>query len=131
MNTALTEGCGDSCHGSFINPLGFAFENFDGMGRERELDNGVPVDTAATYPFASGAREFSGALELMQILAEEEQAHLCYAKKMAGYALQRDIVESDRPLLTELAASAEESTKALILALVRSPSFRQRPAGVP
>jgi hypothetical protein len=129
--TALTQGCGGTCHGVFINPLGFAFENFDGMGRERELDNGKPVDTAATYPFASGARGFSGAPELMQILAAEEQAHLCYAKKIASYALQRDIVETDRPLLSELAKSAQESTKAMMLSLVRSPSFRQRPAGVP
>jgi hypothetical protein len=129
--SAATEGCGGECHNLFINPLGFAFENYDGMGRERSLDNGRPVDTAATYPFASGTRTFGGAPELMQILASEPQAHLCYAKKITGYALQRDIVESDRPLLTELAANLEESTKAMMLSLVRSPSFRLRAAGVP
>jgi hypothetical protein len=129
--SALTEGCGGECHNLFINPLGFAFENYDGMGRERSVDNGQPVDTSATYPFASGTRTFSGAPELMEILASEPQAHLCYAKKIAGYGLQRDIVESDRPLLTELAANLEESTKEMMLSLVRSPSFRLRAAGVP
>jgi hypothetical protein len=125
---ALTEGCGGECHNAFINPLGFAFESYDGMGRERSLDNGMPVDTQATYPFASGTKTFSGAPELMQILASEPQAHLCYAKQIAGYALQRDIVESDRTLLTELAANFEQSTKEMMLSLVRNPSFRLRSA---
>lgn len=127
--SAMTEGCGGDCHNSFMNPLGFAFESYDGMGRERSVDNGMPVDTVATYPFASGTRTFSGAPELMEILASEPQAHLCYAKKIAGYALQRDVVESDRPLLTDLAADFEQSTKEMMLSLVRNPSFRLRSAG--
>ena len=30
--TTLTKGCGDPCHNIYINPLGFAFEDFDGVG---------------------------------------------------------------------------------------------------
>jgi len=101
------------------------------MGRERSLDNGKPVDTAAAYPFASGAREFGDAAELMHILADEPQAHQCYAKKLAGYALQRDIVESDRPLLDALATDLDASTKALLLSLVRNPAFRHRTQSAP
>jgi hypothetical protein len=127
--TALTAGCGGECHNVLVNPLGFAFENFDGMGRERSVDNGRPVDTAGAYPFSAGALEFSGAAELMQILADEPQAHLCYAKKLSGYALQRDIVESDRALLEALAADFTASTKAIMLSLVRNPAFRHRPLG--
>jgi hypothetical protein len=129
--TALTAGCGGDCHNVFVNPLGFAFENFDGLGRERSLDNGQPVDTTGAYPFSAGALEFSGASELMQILADEPQAHLCYAKKLSGYALQRDIVESDRALLDTLAADFTASTKAILLSLVRNPAFRHRPQGAP
>lgn len=129
--SALTAGCGGECHNLFMNPLGFAFENFDGMGRERSVDNGKPVDTVAAYPFASGAQEFSGAADLMHILADEPQAHLCYAKKLSGYALQRDIVESDRPLLDALAADFDASTKELLLSLVRNPAFRNRPQNTP
>lgn len=129
--SALTSACGSECHNVFVNPLGFAFENFDGMGRERSLDNGKPVDTAGEYPFSSGVREFRDAVELMHILADEPQAHLCYAKRLSGYALQRDIVESDRPLLDTLAANLEASTKEILLALVRNPAFRHRPQGAP
>lgn len=118
--------CGATCHG-YIDPLGFALEAFDGMGRYREEDNGSPVDTAASYPFADGTQSFSTGQELMQILAGGVQAHTCYAKKLSGYALQRDIVEDDRPLLESLAVvSREESLKEMIIELVRDPAFRLR-----
>jgi hypothetical protein len=127
--TALTEGCGGACHNVFADPLGYAFEAFDGMGEFRDEDNGRPIDTTGSYPFAEGTRDFSGAAELMGILAESPQAHTCYAKKLTGYALQRDVVEPDRPLLEDLAESSRaDSLKALALALVRDPAFRVRQA---
>ena len=42
------------CHVSIINPLGFAFENFDAIGRIRTMDNGKPVNTADVYELATG-----------------------------------------------------------------------------
>src|SRR5207244_2193957 len=55
---SVTAGCSD-CHAAAINPLGFAFEGFDGLGQVRDHDNGVAVDTMATYAFAAGARAFA------------------------------------------------------------------------
>jgi hypothetical protein len=133
MITMLTGGCGRQCHTFYINPLGFAFENFDGMGRLRSLDNGRPVDTAAAYPFAEGYKPFANAAELMQIMASSKQAHACYAKKIAGYALQRDIVESDLAMLdamTEVSMTGG-SIKQVMLALVADPAFRTRHGGTP
>ncbi len=128
---AATAGC-DGCHADYIDPLGFAFESFDGAGQPRTFDNGAPVDTTGSYPFADGSRRFSGAGELLRLMADGAQAHTCYAKKLAGYALQRDIVDSDRPLLQELAeASRERSSKELIVSLVRNPAFRSRAGGMP
>ncbi len=123
----VTSGCGD-CHEAFINPLGFAFEAFDGLGRERALDNGSPIDTSGSYPFSDGARDFSGAKELVQIMTDTEQAHTCYAKKVTGYALQRDLVEADRPLLGALSevSREKESLTELVISLVRDPAFRLR-----
>jgi hypothetical protein len=130
--TALIGSCGGACHGVFMDPLGFAFENFDGMGRERTTDNGKPVDTAASYPFAEGTAFFDGAAEMMQILANSQQAHTCYSKKLASYALQRDIVELDRPLLEGMAAvSLDQSLKELVISLVRDPAFRLRQETLP
>jgi len=128
----LTAGCGGDCHHVFINPLGFAFESFDGVGQWQDIDQGQRIDTSGSYPFSDGTRSFAGAQELMQILADTEQAHTCYAKKVAGYALQRDIVEADRPLLEQLSSvSRTESLKRMIIELVRSPTFRLRAEGTP
>jgi hypothetical protein len=127
----LTTPCGAACHADYINPLGFAFEAFDGLGREREVDNGQPVDATGVYPF-DGGHAFDGAKELMQLMAEGTQAPTCYAKNLSSYGLQRDIAEADRPLLTELApVSREESLKELIVSLVLSPAFRVRAESLP
>jgi hypothetical protein len=127
--------CGAGCHSAYINPLGFAFENFDGLGRVRTTDGydvdtqtEKPVDTTSSYPFVEGTREFTGASELMQLLADQSQAHACYAKHLAGFFLQRDLAAADKPLLETLttASQASGSVKQLVLALVTSPSFTTR-----
>jgi hypothetical protein len=68
----------------------------------------------------------------MQVMADTAQAHTCYAKNVTEYALQRDMVEDDRPTLEALSVvSRDESLKALVLALVRDPAFRLRVEGLP
>jgi len=128
---AFTADCGD-CHVRFLNPLGFAFDAFDGLGQWQPVDEGQPVDTSGSYPFSDGERSFDDAQGLVRAMAESIQPHTCYAKRVSGYALQRDIVERDRPLLEELAdVSRQESLKAMIIALVRNPAFRLRSEGTP
>jgi len=131
--TKLTSGCATVCHGEIINPIGFAFENFDGLGRFRDTDNGQPVDTTGIYPFQEGNLSFSGAPELMGHMANGTQAHQCWAKKMASYAMQRDLVEEDRPLVEALGAVSQASGasfKQVMLALVKADAFRTRVGGV-
>jgi hypothetical protein len=114
----------------YINPLGFAFEGFDGMGRARELDNQVPVDTSGRFPFADGTRAFTDAVELMQLIAQSPEAHTCYSAMLTEYALGRDVADNDEPLLEELAeVSREGSLKRLALALILEPAFRVRQQG--
>jgi len=123
--------CGASCH-QYMDPLGFAFENFDGFGRQRELDNGQPVDTTGIYPLAEGVETFADGNELMKLLANSAQVHTCYSKHVTSYALGRDLVEGDRPGLESLAkVSRSKSLKELIIALVRDPMFRTRMGGQP
>jgi hypothetical protein len=133
--STLTAGCGGSCHNEQINPLGFAFEHFDGMGQYRDTENGnLTIDSNASYTFAEGTKTYSGAAELMQILATTPQVHACYAKKLASFALQRDIVASDMSMLTTLASTSMASggsVKQVITDLVRSNAFRTRAGGTP
>jgi hypothetical protein len=123
--------CGEGCHSTIINPLGFPFENFDAIGQLRTMDNGSAVDTADSYEFATGVRSFSGASELMAVLAESPEAQSCYAKNLAEYSLARDVDETDRPLVNELSQTslAAGSVKALLLAVIRSPRFSTRNGG--
>lgn len=131
--TALTEGCGGTCHNQLINPVGFAFEHFDGMGRYRDTENdGLTIDSSGAYDFGRGKKAFRDAGGLMRAMADGEQAHLCYAKKLASFSLQRDIVESDLPLLSALAAvsrSERGSLKQVLIELVKSDAFRTHIAG--
>ena len=128
---ALTASCG-GCHNDYLDPLGFAFEGFDGMGRARAVDSGDPVNATGSYPFEDGTRQFADARDLMRIMADGTQAHTCYAKMLTGYALARDIVAGDRPLLDELAGvSRERSLKDMVISLVRNPAFRLRQEGTP
>jgi Protein of unknown function (DUF1592)/Protein of unknown function (DUF1588)/Protein of unknown function (DUF1595)/Protein of unknown function (DUF1585)/Protein of unknown function (DUF1587) len=128
---ATTSACGGTCHGSFINPLGYAFENFDGLGRVRATDNSLPVNTSSQYPLPGGTVEFSGAKELMQHLAQNEMAHRCYAKHITGYGLQRDVIAADMPLLDEMASVSLQggSMKDLMMTLAQNPAFRVRAGG--
>jgi hypothetical protein len=123
--------CGASCHGTFINPIGFAFENFDALGQVRTTDNGKPIDTTSEYDFTDGKKAFSGAPELMQIMAEETQTHGSYAGHLAEFALARDIDETDRPFvkaLQQASMAPSSSIKQIVLSVIQSPSFRTRGA---
>jgi hypothetical protein len=131
-----TKGCGASCHNQMINPLGFAFEHFDGLGQYRETETTggqvLPIDSSGSFEFVGGAKSYANAAELMAVMAEDPQAHLCYSKKLASFALQRNITEVDMPLLLKLAAtstSSNGSVKQVITDLVKQDSFRTRVGG--
>lgn len=131
-----TKACGAACHNNMINPLGFAFENFDGMGQYRTTElNGaevLPVDASGSFDFVDGTKTYRDAAELMNVLATDPQTHLCYAKKLASYGLQRDVIEADGALLSklsEISASSQGSLKSVIESLVTQDAFRLRAAG--
>ncbi|HEY0463684.1 MAG TPA: DUF1592 domain-containing protein [Polyangiaceae bacterium] len=132
--SALTTACGGSCHNQLINPVGFAFEHFDGMGQYRDTENdGLPIDSSGTYQFTDGAKAFSDSVSLLQAMAESEQAHLCYAKKLASFSLQRDIVDRDLSLVSALAAvsrGTNGSVKQVLTELAKNDAFRTHEEGV-
>jgi hypothetical protein len=123
---SVTAACGASCHNEIMHPLGFAFEHFDGMGQYRDVEaGGLPIDSSGSFTFTDGQVDFADNVELMAAMANSQQTHLCYAKKLASYALQRDIVASDLPLLTELASVSDAgSAQQVMVELVKSDAFR-------
>jgi hypothetical protein len=125
---SLTVSCGVTCHNDLINPLGYAFEHFDGMGQFRDAEpGGLPIDSSGSFAFMDGEVDFADNVELMAAMADSQQTHLCYAKKLASYALQRDIVHLDLPLLADLARVSDAgSTQQVMVELVKSDAFRMR-----
>ncbi len=122
--------CGASCHGTFINPVGFAFESFDGLGQYRLEENGLPIDAAAAFEFADGLLGFDGASEFNDTISERVETHDCYTKHWVEYALGRDTAGSDLDLIQSLGDGSLEgrSIKELIVELVTSDEFRARNA---
>jgi hypothetical protein len=125
--------CGAGCHSTVINPVGFAFENFDAMGQLRTTDNGQPVDTSGQIELPDGLHAFAGAPELAALLAEAPSVHGCYAMHLAEYTLARDVSGGDRALvdgLEGLSMNDNAAIKAMVLAIVGDPLFLTRTGGV-
>lgn len=120
--------CGESCHGTLINPIGFAFENYDAIGQFRTMDNGYPVNAAAEYMLGGQAKKFENAVELSQVLAESKEAHRCYAQHWLEFAYGRASTKADNQTLDKLAEESLTglSVKSLFLSLVESDAFTAR-----
>lgn len=116
-----------SCH-NVMDPLGFALENFDGIGRYRTLDvAGDPIDTSGTL--ANGS-PVNGPLDLRNaLIANPEVFTTTVANKLLTYALGRGVEYYDAPAVREIvrAAAAENySWSALISGIVNSTPFQMR-----
>ena len=83
-----------SCH-KVMDPIGFAFENYDAIGRYRTKDNSLPID-------ASGKLEtgepFGNAADLRSILLNQKREYFtrCITEKMLTYALGRGLEYYDK-----------------------------------
>lgn len=129
--TALTgKGtCGESCHGTFINPAGFAFEHYGAMGEYRTMDNGFPINAADTFPFEGGAQSYDGAVEFSKIAADVDQTHRCYTRYWLEYLYGRDKKAEDAGVIADVAALSKGggTVEDLVVALVTSDAFLTRP----
>ena len=118
-----------SCH-SRMDPLGFALENFDGIGKWRAHDEEEgPVDSAATLP--DGTR-FAGPGELRSLLASRRKEFAAnVTAKLLTYGLGRGIEHYDRPAIRAVvreAAAADYRWSSIIQGIVESVPFQMRRA---
>lgn len=83
-----SEGC-QVCH-SKINPLGFALENYDPVGRFREQDNLRPVDAAGSYTTLGGQEvAFAGPKSLGQFLVGSDDVHRAFVNRAFQYLVKQ------------------------------------------
>lgn len=119
-----------SCH-SMIDPLGFGLENFDPVGRWREVDEGfVPVDASGALP---DGRSFTGVSELRTLLAQHP-ARLAtnVTEKLLTFALGRELEYYDMPAVRAIvreAAPRQFRLQSIVLGIVKSQPFRMRRVG--
>jgi hypothetical protein len=111
-----------------IDPLGFALEGFDTIGRRRDKDLGDrPIDTRAK---TTDGAEFEGLEGLRSYLLTTRRDAFVrqFCRKLVGYALGRSVQLSDDPLLNEMQAELKRNgykVETAILSVVRSLQFRE------
>ena len=117
-----------SCH-TRMDPLGFALENFDAIGKWRTTEAGTPIDASGTLP--DGA-SFDGPAELRSMLAGRESEFVTtVTNKLLTYALGRGVEYYDMPAIRAIlheAAPAGYRWSSIILGIVKSTPFQMRRA---
>ncbi len=115
-----------SCHDR-IDPIGFALDHFDAVGRWRTNDSGQPIDSAGGLPDGTVCQGVSGLEQLL--LQRPDVFASTLTEKLLTYALGRGCESHDAPAVRAIvrdAAQADYRFSALILGIVRSTPFRMR-----
>jgi len=110
-----------------MDPLGFALENFDAVGRWRDQDGGGVIDPSGTLP---DGQSFKGYKDLRALLKTDPGAFTeCLAEKMLTYALGRGLERSDRNTIKGIAekmAKSDYRFSSLVLGVIESPAFQMQ-----
>jgi hypothetical protein len=112
-----------------MDPLGFALENFDAVGKWRTLDANAPIDASGVLVDGTS---FTGPAELRRVLLDRRaQVMQTVAEKLLTYAVGRGLESYDAPVVRRIsrqAASADSRWSSLVLEIVNSTPFRMRRA---
>ena len=122
-----------SCHAK-IDPLGLAFDNFDAIGRWRDVElveggigDNPPIDASGTLP---DGKFFAGPAEFKKLLAQnDDRLAQAFVEQLATYGFRRVMTVDDAQQLHAIVASAKPDDyrlRTLIRGLVMSELFRKR-----
>ncbi len=114
-----------ACHQQ-LDPLGFAFENFDGIGSWRTMEGATAIDASGVLPNGAG---FNGPGEFTAAVLETDAFISVVAEKFLTYALGRGVESYDMPIVRQLTretADGEYRWSSLILGIVQSQPFQMR-----
>lgn len=121
--------CGASCHGGVINPVGFAYEHYDALGRWRDQDHAMAIDATGDYGFGRSPTQYDGAVEFARVMSGQFDVHRCYGEHWLEYTYGRASSSDDAALLQRVAAGSRRGdldVLGLLTELVTSPSFTHR-----
>ena len=115
-----------TCH-DLIDPLGFALENFDAIGRWRATEEHKPIDASGSLP--DGTR-FDGVASLEQALLQRPELFAgAVTEKLLIFALGRGVEYYDAPAVRQVVRRAQADQyrfSSLILGIVNSTPFQMR-----
>jgi hypothetical protein len=114
------------CHAR-MDPIGFAMENFDAVGRWRDRDRGNAIDASGAFP--DGTR-FNGMAGLKKVLLDDRDQFVnTVAEKLLMYALGRNLQYYDAPAVRAIvrqASPANYTLASLVAGVVKSVPFQLR-----
>ncbi len=116
------------CH-KVMDPIGFALESFDGIGRRRNTEDGAPIDTSGTL--FNGAN-VDGIVGLRQNLVAEPEIFVgVMTEKMLTYALGRGLEYYDMPAVRKIVRDAKSKDfrfSSIVLGIARGTPFQMKEA---
>jgi hypothetical protein len=116
------------CH-RVMDPVGFALENFDGLGRWRDSIGTRPIDSSGVLPDGTN---FEGPVGLRELLLSKRDLFVeTFTERLLTYALGRGVEEYDQAALRKItreAAANNDRWSSIILGIVRSVPFQMRRA---
>jgi hypothetical protein len=120
------------CH-QWLDPIGYAFNAYDKIGRYQDTENGKTVNVAGQInkgPMSPVTGSFSGAYELEQLLSTNEWVQQCFAVQTTRFALGRDESASDACSLKAawdaFSTGGQFSIRALLVAVTGTYAFSHR-----
>ena len=118
-----------SCHAR-MDPIGFALENYDGVGRWRGEDAGATIDASGILPDGT---EFRGPAGLTHLLLTKYRNDFVQTAtdKLLTYALGRGVEHYDQPTIRSIVREAARDNykiSSVVLAIVKSTPFQMRRA---
>ncbi|QDU39507.1 hypothetical protein Mal4_38520 [Maioricimonas rarisocia] len=118
----------NQCHRK-IDPLGFALEGFDPIGRSRsyyDRRQKIPIDTSGVLP---GGKTFRGPAELREVLLERKEFFVrTVTERLVTHALGRHIESTDRAAIDQILEQVRDDAyplRDLIVVIVMSDLFRR------
>jgi hypothetical protein len=110
-----------------MDPIGFAMENFDAVGRWRDHDSGAAIDASGRFPDGTTFQGMAGLKKIL--LAERTQFANTVAEKLLMYALGRNLQYYDQPAVRAIvrqSAAANYTLASLVAGVVQSAQFQLR-----
>jgi len=119
--------CTGTCH-STMDPIGFGFEHYDGIGQWRTMDQNLAVDSSGSIYLDGQKQTFPDAIGLATLLVNSPQAQACFTKQLARYALNRWDTAADAASIQSAATTFQSSLniRDAIAGVATSRTFRYR-----